>query len=1320
MVNTQKTLLQIDGDAAGGAKALNDTEKGIAQLVNSLGRLSKAFDSTDKSADTFVDANGRLRNSAGRFVKSTEDAQNATGGAMDSLGGLVGAFMNLNPATVLAGLGIVGFGAALAKGVQQLKAFASEIVAVVGPAQNLQINLEALAARELVNAGQFENAGDAMEVAGVAAESLLKQLQGLGLESPFENSVVNQTFKQGMAYGFVSDQALELTRATLNMSAGLGKSSAEMSMIGLVMGQIRSSGKLLTQDIRQLKSRGVDLAAILRDELGVSIDGFNSELQAGTKSMDDLLDAFVRYSDTNFGGASKRLAGTVQGLRSSFQDLKEIALTTTFKPALDVLTEAAARAFDFVSNIVTSSGMFEAAGVVFEWIARSLVSIGDFLAGGIKRAIDLFSGIQFSTEGAAFWLNEISKSLRAIWAEIFQMIYPALQQVNRVMRAIKGIDFSIIGVQFQDTVNVVLSTLNNLLLTIRNLLAGQGLSAFDPLRSSFVDVLTLMALAWDRFGADAVRWGWGFVTNLATGIWEAAKSTLSTVMTAVGNLIGLFIKPGSPPKKGPLSHIVEWARGVMNVFLEGFKTADFDILRDSLAPIKSALQDAVSAGTIDEAEFLQTFGDVREMVAGLIADFRATGEISEEALGSISERLGEGGDELVKYLRLQLKFRKAQEDLTAIQEEVAEAQARGFVPQELAQKLQAAEDVAEAAQDELAWQKEYLAAQQESVDLQLQMVNAVKKLTDALEKAAKASKKVAAGAGGGAEVSPVGIVESPLTDLLGGIGGGGEALEAISGISEEFEIMRGRVEAFINLPISTHLENMGRALADALGLDYDKITEFFDGLDDLDTKKIADTISEFFLSVFDSINEDAPRYSERIGDIIERVFNGLIRIVEENGPRWGEDIGRVLGIIAGVLLDKLTVDMPRFLRKLGNILGGLIVDLALWMISEGPRFALQLYVSFLNIIVKWVEKLNEFKAAFIGLLVGVLKGYFDGLMQTGPEWMTSLVDTGAEIIASIEDGIAGASSGLSDTFDKAFTKVSDVLTGFWDENSPIFSDTEGALTSIGSYLVETFTPNFETSGSLLSSVFSPAVLSSNSALGRLRDTIAGKLSTALDGMKTKLDEDIIPAFTRVRDFIRDKLIAKFTDLETSIRETLGNAFTWLKDNVLGPVAEKFREISDGVTAIVETFPGASEKFDDMEQKLGPFNIALDAVRTTFDLLGAAIKFTTDWLEKAIDAIRRWRDEKGRDTDPNPDQGAQSLIPTSSLRRGLINPLGLNLAGIQGALSGAGAGGGQINMYFGERSLSFPNVRDGRDAGGVVRELNRLALQGSLTSKTKGV
>lgn len=1207
--NTEKTLLQIDGDARGATNAIHETDSGLSQLGKSVSNAQKAFNSG---------ANG-----LGDVAAAAGEAGNAADGAGGGLGSLLGMVANINPAAIVAALG-------LGKLLKALSSLKGEILATVGQAQTLQISIEALAARELVSAGAFENAGEAMEQAEIAGKHLLKQLRLIDKDSPFGAQDVINTFKSGMAYGFVSDQALKLTRASLDLASGLGMSGSEMSMIGMVMGQIRGTGKLLTQDLRQLSSRGVDLAAILKDQLGVSIDEFNNGLASGKFTMDDLLDSLVSFTEVNFAGAASKMAGTIQGITETLGGLKEVAISDMFKPFIDEITAAGSKVVDFVADLVLSSGVFERVGAFLQNLARNAVAFGEALVERVQPAFEAMSGGGGFVDGlrtAAFYVKAIANNIGLLARDIITLLQPA---ISSIQQAFEMIDFGPFVAQFFDYIHVILRGVNHFISSLRMLFAGEGKKAFRPLAESFVDVLTLMALFWDRFMADAVQWGWGFVSNLANGLWEGAKALIQPIMQSIGNLIGLFIKPGSPPKKGPLSHIVEWGRGVMETFIGAFKTADFGLLKESLSPIKSALQDAVRAGTLDEAGFVKTFGAVREQVASLIATFRETGKISDEALAGISERLGEGGDELVKFLRLQLQFRKAQEDLTGVQDEYAAAEAKGFVPQALKDKMRAAEEAANSAKEELDWQKGLLDVQKESVDLQLQLVNAMKDLTKELGKAAKAAGGAGGGGGAGAPLA-VGPIESPLAALTGGFDGANQAGEAIAGLSEEFANMRQKVEGFLRLPLGEKLRLIAEKLGDAVGLDLEKIIDFFTNLKELNLSDIA------------------------------------------------------------------------------NILGG---------------FAQKLLQNLILVVAGWFPMLKEQFPVWLGQLIELFKEYFNSFLESAPEWVGDLVEVGAKIINAVSEGIGEAAEDLGDRFDDAFSSISEIVTDVWETLKENFEAWKEKLVDIYTYIDETFGPLFEALGVLLGETLVTAIELAKDTFTDLRDNVRDGIAVTLDNLKKKFDEDILPVLESVRDFIRDHVIPIFSDLKKEIEENLGTALTWLKDEVITPLADKFSDIKDGIQAIIDKLPEADTVFSNMKDNLEPLKEKLDAVKGLFEGVASAVESVTNWLWKAIEAIRAWRDEKKKSDDvdePDRDTDTKTFsLPTGQqIKNGFTSQVANSLANTQGELAAAGAAGINISMIFGENALSFPNVRDGRDAGGVVEELNRIAQRGLFTAKTRG-
>lgn len=1245
----------------------SDAQQNLGKLNDVLKQMGLEVEKTSKSTQT---AGG----SAGGFLDTLKQYYNNASMGATGLGGLVNVIGSINP---VAGIALNG----LSKLISAIGSLKEEALAALNNAQSLTINLESLAAQELVKAGQFENATDALDTAKIAAAGLLKELQKIGLESPFENKTVVATFQQGMAYGFNAEQALKLTRASLDMAAGLGKSGAEMQMIGMVMGQIRSTGKLLTQDVRQLTSRGIDLAGMLQNQLGVSVEQFNAGLQSGKYSMDDLLNVFSEFSQSNFGGAAERMARTWQGIQATLSDLKETAFITLLKQPFDKVTAVLADGLDVLKEFVMQSGILEKVGAGISGFVDNVIALGKGIIEWVKPALDVFTAgpFQQALQDAQIWIRMISLNLKQVGEAIWNLVKPA---IDWLQARIASFDWSVLGKQLQDTVNTIGSTIYYLVETIRKILTGNSDAAFMPLRAAIVNVLTWAVVTWDRFAADAVTWGWNLVVQLANGIINAAKSVLSQAMTYLGNIIGLFIKPGSPPKQGPLSHIVEWGRGIINTFVQSFKTADFGLLKDALSPIQQSLQDAVSFGNLDEAESKRIFAGVRDDVAQLISVYRQTGEISDSVLSNISAKLGEGGTELTKYLRLQLKYQQAQEALGGIANEVAAAQKKGFVSKDLAAKLKAAQATADAAKDELDWQKEYLGLQKDSVDIQLQLVKALEKLNKALGGTAKAAGAEKTPTGGGADVAKATPFTSNLMDLAvpADIGAGANQLElALGGVSEEFQKAREKVDSFVSRVeefIKIPLPDKVKLLADLVGIDFDALKENVDGIfDALDPKKLVTHIGNFIKglpaqigfiisSAWNTLIRKMPVWTEMLWIRIMRLFEDLMARFRSNSTSWGANLGKALGTVFGFMFNLVFSEIPQFVFK---IVGGLLVGLynvAKFLFTEGPRLAASWWESLKAMFGVIIDYVIQNGPTWAATILEFLRGFFVNLIisfiENGPEWYKDLAVAALQFIDEFKAGLSKAWDLLTYMKNKVLAWITGILFNFgtWIIN----------LYKVGKTFVEKIKEGITNAWDMVLWIGGKITEMVQKLIEGAGDTLAGLV---------RLGEQIVE---KIKEGVTDGW-----DFATWISGMLVVA----GDSLLG---------TDGgwMSSIV---------------KIGT---------TIVDKLKQGIKDAWDGF------ISWWKGLLGGLNPPSSSGG--------NVAQALRTP---NIPTISGGLSQAGAGaiGGEItrmrqllgdaalnvavSQYYTFGDVVFPNVVNGRDAQSVENTLAQLTIRGTLEARARG-
>jgi len=630
------------------------------------------------------------------------------------------------------------------------------------------------------------------------------------------------------------------------------------------------------------------------------------------------------------------------------------------------------------------------------------------------------------------WGQKLGIQVRRVVASLKELfgIRDSIEPVfERISQLIHSINWSDMFATLSDALNVAGSLISSFLNTINRLMRGEGLRAFSGLEDAAIDGLTLVALVFDKYIKKALTWGYNLIVQVANGISRAAQSVLVKVMQFIGNTMARFLAPGSPPKEGPLSNIVKWGKGVINTFLGAFKLADFGLMRDALAPAQQALESALQAGDIDEADFAQIFGQVREQVAGVIAAFRETGEISEEALGQIADTLGEGGEEYVKFLKLQLQHQKALDRLKDVQEEVAKAEAKGFIPAALKEKLKAAEEEANATKDAVDWQREYLAMQQESIDLQLRLIQALEKVGEAL------------GGAAGTETGTGGLAEAMgLEEFAGAAGGVTDAMGAIQArlgeMTPEFEAMRGRVVEWVNaltewmaLPFDQKMLDLAQRLSDVTGIDFvGFLEEVIDTIEQIDEEGLLSVVSEWIGKGLDYIAENLPYWAETVGGNLNEMFASAVdnvsRLIEEQKTKLGTWFGTVIDKFVAwaenqrqswgqMLKEALALAWHVFIGLVLALIPQHVQDLVSWMGSVFSGFVSDV----LDKIGEWVDGLKAIGSVIVSKIKSGLGEAWDMVSHIGGllssigtsildgDWLANFKSVGVAIVQMIKDGI---------------------------------------------------------------------------------------------------------------------------------------------------------------------------------------------------------------------------------------------------------------------------------------------------------------------------
>jgi tape measure domain-containing protein len=228
--------------------------------------------------------------------------------------------------------------------------------------------------------------GEALDAAREPAKKMLDSLADLSILSPYMFETVSATYKQAMAFGFASDEAMTFTKATLNVAAGVGADNERLNRMAYNLAQVRMQGKVTAMDTRQLAMAGFDLTSVLQyvgEQMGVTVkdnEDFNKAIESGKITWEDFTRLYAKYADENFGGASERMSRTLEGLKSTMHDVFTLTLPKVLGPAVEEVSTTLGGMLNILLNIRKSGVLEELGAKLGEKLKVALGPINDLIA----------------------------------------------------------------------------------------------------------------------------------------------------------------------------------------------------------------------------------------------------------------------------------------------------------------------------------------------------------------------------------------------------------------------------------------------------------------------------------------------------------------------------------------------------------------------------------------------------------------------------------------------------------------------------------------------------------------------------------------------------------------------------------------------------------------------------------------------------------------------------------------------------------------------------------------------------------------------------
>lgn len=138
-------------------------------------------------------------------------------------------------------------------------------------------------------------------------------------QTPFETPQVLEAMRQALAMKFNTRQIEPLLTTLGDTASALALGSSGLNELIQIFGQIRSAGKLATQDVNQLTYRGIPAFEMLAKAFNTDIPTVRKMIEQGQIASEAALGVLYRGLKTTYGGGMAAQARSIFGLVSTLR-----------------------------------------------------------------------------------------------------------------------------------------------------------------------------------------------------------------------------------------------------------------------------------------------------------------------------------------------------------------------------------------------------------------------------------------------------------------------------------------------------------------------------------------------------------------------------------------------------------------------------------------------------------------------------------------------------------------------------------------------------------------------------------------------------------------------------------------------------------------------------------------------------------------------------------------------------------------------------------------------------------------------------------------
>lgn len=391
------------------------------------------------------------------------------------------------------------------------------------------------------------------------------QLKGLGADvEAMEKAAMNAV--DGTAYGF--DQAARaasqfyasgvkdagaMEQALLGISGAAAMTGASYDEIAAIFTTVSGNGKLMTEQLNQFASRGLNVAATLAEQMDMTEGEFRDAVSEGKILFED----FYKGMTAAYGEHAKKAGDTFEG-----------ALANAKAPLSRIGADVAAVYLEQMKNLFNAIRPF--LNVVHGALKPVIDLINEMQTKTIGRLTSFVTGLTegLSKGGNLGWIGDIGKGIANImvqvdrlrdsfarafgrqWVEVSEPVRSVIEKLAKgFLTLTENVKFSslflynnarIFGAVFAviDTGITIVKSLAKSLLTVGGAIAGE---IIPPLLTfvRYIARTISWILRWVK-GAELIEKAFGGVTNVLVGIIKVIGKVIYSITKVTDAIIGFF------------------------------------------------------------------------------------------------------------------------------------------------------------------------------------------------------------------------------------------------------------------------------------------------------------------------------------------------------------------------------------------------------------------------------------------------------------------------------------------------------------------------------------------------------------------------------------------------------------------------------------------------------------------------------------------------------------------------------------------------------------------------------------------------------------